>query len=105
MTSDLIKALTEKLESRNLAEDICDYDFANGDLQYLKFGGDGDNGEALIEALDSQLKPILSKLIAVVEAGEHLAWQCQINDLQQFPREEFDKALDDLRLAVMGEGK
>jgi hypothetical protein len=38
-------------DAEKLAHAIADYDFEHGDLLCLKFGGDGDNGEALIEAL------------------------------------------------------
>jgi hypothetical protein len=38
-------------DAEKLARAIADYDFEHGDLLCLKFGGDGDNGEALIEAL------------------------------------------------------
>jgi hypothetical protein len=38
-------------DAEKLAHAIAAYDFEHGDLLCLKFGGDGDNGEALIEAL------------------------------------------------------
>jgi len=44
------------LEPRKLAKAIADWDWKhNSDSLYLEFGGDGDNGEFLIEALTAVL--------------------------------------------------
>lgn len=45
-----------RVKARNLASLVAKYDVAHGDLMDLRFGGDGDNGEALIAALEWALE-------------------------------------------------
>ena len=52
-----IKALEKLLDPKILARKIGDWDFThNSDYFCWKFGGDGDNGEMLIEALAALLE-------------------------------------------------
>ena len=47
--------LREVITPRVVVQKMADIDFANGDSLYLKFGGDGDNGEYLIELMEAAL--------------------------------------------------
>ena len=52
-----IEALEKLLDPETLARKIGDWDFTHNDDYFcFKFGGDGDNGEMLIEALAALLK-------------------------------------------------
>ena len=52
-----IEALEKLLDPETLARKIGDWDFAhNSDYFCFKFGGDGDNGEMLIDALAALLE-------------------------------------------------
>ena len=52
-----VEALEKLLDPETLARKIGDWDFThNSDYFCFKFGGDGDNGEMLIEALAALLK-------------------------------------------------
>jgi hypothetical protein len=96
--SDLIKALRAQVASRPLAESIGGYDFEHGDQLYLKFGGEGDNGEALIEAIDARLAPLLERLIAVVESADVV---CGAKNSVETCIELLRQDLADLRAAVL----
>lgn len=52
-----IEALEKLLDPETLARKIGDWDFTHNDDYFcFKFGGDGDNGEMLIDALAALLK-------------------------------------------------
>ena len=52
-----IEALEKLLDPETLARKIGDWDFTHNDDYFcFKFGGDGDNGEMLIEALAALLE-------------------------------------------------
>ena len=52
-----IDALEKLLDPETLARKIGDWDFAHNDDYFcFKFGGDGDNGEMLIDALAALLQ-------------------------------------------------
>ena len=52
-----VNALEKLLDPETLARKIGDWDFAHNDDYFcFKFGGDGDNGEMLIDALAALLQ-------------------------------------------------
>ena len=52
-----VEALEKLLDPETLARKIGDWDFAHNDDYFcFKFGGDGDNGEMLIDALAALLQ-------------------------------------------------
>jgi len=69
----LADKLRQRLDARELAEQIGEYDFANSDRLELKFGGDGDNGEDLIAAIEATTAPITEALIALAKDAEAVA--------------------------------
>lgn len=59
-SEEQLNLIKRKLQDvRNLAKEIGNYDYSHGDQLYLKFGGDGDNGEALIEALEHVVNQVI----------------------------------------------
>jgi hypothetical protein len=50
-----LQALREAINPRIIVQKMADIDFANGDSLCLKLGGDGDNGEYLIELMEAAL--------------------------------------------------
>jgi hypothetical protein len=51
-----LEAASKPIDVRALVKAVADLDFANGDSLCLKLGGDGDNGEILIEWLSDSLR-------------------------------------------------
>jgi hypothetical protein len=51
-----VALLEKRINARTLVQWIADKDFESGDMLQLKLGGDGDNGERLIELLDEALR-------------------------------------------------
>jgi hypothetical protein len=54
-------ALLEAINPRIIVQEMADIDFVNGDSLCLKLGGDGDNGEYLIELMEAALAKELEK--------------------------------------------
>ncbi len=55
-----LEARERAFSPRKLIQRVADIDFENGDCLQLKLGGDGDNGEYLIELIEeamNQLQP------------------------------------------------